>query len=107
MVGDLTTGVYGFGFPVNYLEKHRILFALSFNFDTTLCRFVRYSTRAVEFHCLEFVMFFIVSANLLLHNVTRQTFSLLEVVAYTQPETGFDGSVRFILRKYSVCIRYE
>jgi len=43
-----------------------------------------------------------VSADLLLHNVTRQTFSLLEVVDYTQPETGFDGSVRFIPRKYSL-----
>jgi len=44
-------------------------------------------------------MFFIVSAYLLLHNLTRETFSVLEVVVYKQPETGFNGSVRFIPRK--------
>jgi hypothetical protein len=85
-----------------YLEKPRILFALSLNFDIAWCRFVRYSTRAIEVHCLEF-MFFIVSANLLLHNLTRQIFCLLEVVDYMQPETGFDGSVRFIPRKNIHC----
>jgi hypothetical protein len=37
-----------------YLEKSIILFALSLNFDTTLCRFVRYSSHTVDFHCLEF-----------------------------------------------------
>jgi hypothetical protein len=44
-------------------------------------------------------MFFMASANLLPRSVARQTFYLLEAVAYIQPETGFDGSVLFIPRK--------